>query len=210
MESLKDAEIVERLDGMAAEVRRLRRLAAALVAAMLALIGYAAYSRPRPGRAVVAGSVEIRDKDGRLRGTFGVDRDGLPGLRLYDQRGLEQVALAIPTDDFSALYFQARGSLRVALESSIEGTASFRLVDKDARPRATMSLAQDGTPRIAVDDVAAQVVTASGAAGPAIDLAGPPSDGSIADLAPLAPSPPAHLVKKSPSALLPTSVRLIP
>jgi hypothetical protein len=205
MELQEVAQITQRLDGMAAEVRRLRRLAAALIVAMTVLGGYAALSRPRPGRPVVAGSVEIRDRDGRLRGTFGVDRDGLPGLRLYDHRGSEQVTLAIPSDDASGLYFQDRGSLRVALESSIEGTASFRLVDKDSKDRATMSLAQDGTPRIAVDDVAA-----SNIARPQVDVVGPRPAGSIGAAPAPSPAPPAHLVKKSHGPPLPWAVRAIP
>lgn len=152
MEPAKALPITDRLEGMETEVRRLRILAAVLIAATLALGANAALSRPRPGRTLVASSLEIRDADGRLRGTFGLDYSGLPGVKLYDQRGSEQVTLAIPSDDTSALYFLDRGRPRVMLESSIEGTASFRLVDKDTNDRAVMTLAPDGTPRMAVAD----------------------------------------------------------
>jgi hypothetical protein len=141
-----------RLDAMEIEVRRLRGLAAALVVATLVLGGHAALSRPRPGRPIVAGSVEIRSQDGKLRGTFGVDHDGLPGLKLYDHRGLEQVTLAIPSDDYSALYFMERGGLRLALESSLQGASSIRLVDKHAQVRALVDLAPDGTSQVATFD----------------------------------------------------------
>src|SRR5579871_3720778 len=81
--------------GLEAEVRRLRQLAAVAILAAFALAGYALLTRPRPGRVAVAGGVEIRDDQGRLRGSFGLDRNGLPSVKLYDHRGHEQVALAI-------------------------------------------------------------------------------------------------------------------
>lgn len=211
MEPSKSLPIADRLDGMEAEVRRLRGLAAVLIVATFALGANAALSRPRPGRAIVAGGLEIRDTDGRLRGTFGLDHHGLPGMKLYDQRGLEQVTLAIPSDDASALYFLDRGWPRVALESSIEGTASFRLVDKDLKDRAVMTLAPDGTPRMAVADSpvgAATEATADAADDPtpSVDSVGPPPSPSIGEPAPSSPATPRvpnRVTQVRPTARLP-------
>ncbi|HEY2159626.1 MAG TPA: hypothetical protein VGH33_28640 [Isosphaeraceae bacterium] len=205
MEPAKTLPVADRLDGLETEVRRLRLLAAVLIVATLALGGNAALSRPRPGRTLVAGGLEIRDAEGRLRGTFGLDHYQLPGLKLYDQRGGEQVTLAIPSDDTSALYFFDRGWPRVALESSIEGTASFRLVDKEAKDRAVMTLAPDGTPTMAVADrpeglarESAETATASPA--PPIDLVGPPPLRSIAEPGP-SPQPTAPLTPRVPTRI---------
>jgi hypothetical protein len=152
MELSKVEEMSGRIVGLEAEVRRLRRLVAVPVLATLILGGYAGFSRVRAGRALVVSSVEIRDKDGRLRGSLGLDRYGLPGLRLYDHRGSEQVTLAIPSDDASGLFFSDRGTLRVALESSIEGSASLRLLNTEQKIRASLDLAPDGTSGLVLAD----------------------------------------------------------
>jgi hypothetical protein len=145
MGSSKEEEMSGRISGLESEVRRLRRIVVIPTLAMLLLGGYMLFSRPHQGRPVMVSSLEIRDKEGRLRGSFGLDRDGLPGLRLYDHRGSEQVALAIPSDDTSGLFFSDRGALRVALESSIEGSASLRLLSRERQGRASLALAPDGT-----------------------------------------------------------------
>ncbi len=211
MEPSKSLPIADRLDGMEAQVRRLRGLAAILIVATFALGANAALSRPRPGRMLVAGGLEIRDADGRLRGTFGLDYSGLPGLKLYDQRGLEQVTLAIPSDDTSGLYFSDRGWPRIVLESSIEGTASLRLVDKDAKERAAMTLAPDGTPRLAVadgPDATATEATADAADDPtpSVDSVGPPPSTSIGEALPSSsatPRMPNRMTQVRPTARLP-------
>ena len=133
-----------RIVGVEAEARRLRWLAAGAILAAVTLAGYAVLSGPRPGRMVVAGGLEIRDDQGRLRGSFALDRSGLPAVRLYDHRGHEQVALSIPSDDTSELVFSDRGTPRVTLLSSIEGTTFLKLHDRGANRGAMLSLAPDG------------------------------------------------------------------
>ncbi len=206
MEPAKAQPMADRLDAMETEVRRLRVLAAVLIAATLALGANSVLSRPRAGRTLVASAVEIRDAEGRLRGTFGIDRSGLPGVKLYDQRGSEQVTLAIPSDDTSALCFFDRGWPRVMLESSIEGTASLRLVDKEAKDRAVMALAPDGTPRMAVADrpdgmATESTATAADGTDHPIDFVGPSPSRTAAE--PSATPSPATIL---PTPRLPTRI----
>jgi hypothetical protein len=141
-----------RIVGVEAEVRRLRWLAAGAILAAVTLAGYAVLSRPRPGRLVVAGGLEIRDDEGRLRGSFGLDHSGLPAVRLFDHRGHEQVALSIPSDDTSELVFSDRGTPRVTLFSSIEGTTFLKLHDPVASRGATLNLFPDGKTGLTVVD----------------------------------------------------------
>jgi hypothetical protein len=152
MEPSKVEEMAGRLAGLEAEVRRLRRAAVLPIVMVLAVVGFAAFTRPRAGRPLTVGSVEIRDGEGRLRGTFGVDSVGLPGLKLYDHRGFEQVTLAIPTDDTSALYFAERGSPRLLIESTIHGASTLRFIDTRNRDGAMLALAPDGSTRLALAD----------------------------------------------------------
>jgi hypothetical protein len=152
MELSNVEQMAGRLSGLEAEVRRLRRVAVLPILMALAVAGFAAFTRPRAGRPLTVGSVEIRDREGRLRGAFGVDAVGLPGLKLYDHRGMEQVTLAIPSDDTSALYFAERGRPRVLLESTIHGASILRFVDAQNRDGAMLTLAPDGSTRLALAD----------------------------------------------------------
>ncbi len=150
MDPSKAEQMAARLAGLEAQVRGLRRLLVIPVLMAIVVAGFAAFSRVRPGRTITVGGVEIRDEQGRLRGSFGLDSSGLPGLTLYDQRGLEQIALSIPSDDTSALYFSDRGSPRVILQSSVEGSTSLRFVDVQNQDRAMVALTPDGTSRISL------------------------------------------------------------
>jgi hypothetical protein len=152
MEPSKAEEMAGRVASLEAEVRRLRRVVVVPIVMALAVAGFAAFSRPRAGRPLTVGSVEIRDEEGRLRGAFGVDPVGLPGLRLYDHRGNEQVTLSIPSDDTSALYFADRGAPRVLLESSIQGSTLLRFIGPENRDKAMLSLAPDGSTRLSLAD----------------------------------------------------------
>jgi hypothetical protein len=178
MEPSKVEQMADRIVGLEAEIRRLRRLVVIPILMTLVVAGFAAFTRPRAGRPLSVGSVEIRDEQGRLRGAFGVDRVGLPGLRLYDHRGLEQVSLSIPSDDTSALYFADRGNPRVLLESSIQGSALLRFVGPENRDGAMLSLAPDGSTRLSLADgewearagvLGGPSVTATEPAGPSAD-----------------------------------------
>lgn len=171
MELAKAEQMAGRIAGLEAEVRRLRRLVVIPILMALGVAGLAAAARPRPGQPLVVGSIELRDEQGRLRGSFGLDRCGLPGLRLLDHRGLDQVTLSIPSDDTSALYFFDRGRPRVLLDSSIEGRATLRFLDADDRDRALLTLAPDGTPHISLagGDPAARGASGPGDAAPIDD-----------------------------------------
>ena len=138
-------EVAERLDGLERENRRLRGIAMALLAGALGLGALALFPRERGSRKVETQQLVLRDKEGRLRGSFGVDRDGLPSMKLYDHRGLEQVMLGVQSDDFSVLSLSNRGVTRVLLDSSIDGYTSLRLFDPDQGEKASLVLKPDST-----------------------------------------------------------------
>jgi hypothetical protein len=137
--------VSERLDGLEQENRRLRGLAMALLAGAIGIGAVAIFPRDRGGRKIEAQQLVIRDKEGRLRGSFGIDRDGLPSLKLYDHRGLEQVMLGVQSDDFSLLSLSDHGAMRALLDTSAGGYTSLRLFDPAQAEKAALILKPDST-----------------------------------------------------------------
>jgi hypothetical protein len=137
--------VTERLDGLERENRRLRGILMALLAGAVGLGGLAVFPRERGGRKIETQQLVLRDREGRLRGTFGVDRDGLPSLKLYDHRGLEQVELGVQSDDFAALTLSNRGAPRIMIDTSSLGYSSVRLFDAEQAEKATLVVKPDST-----------------------------------------------------------------
>lgn len=147
-----------RLDGLERENHRLRWISGALLVGVLGLGAMAAFARDRGGRTLEVQRLVLRDKEGRLRGSLGVDGGGLPSLKLYDHRGLEQIALGVHSEDMSSLSFSDHGATRVLLDTSIEGSTSLRLFDSAQREQATLYLKPDNEAGFRIAD-GKQVVT---------------------------------------------------
>src|SRR5947209_3129688 len=113
--------VIGRLDGLERENRRLRWIAGGLLVGVVVLGAVAIFGPDRARRTLVAERLVIRDREGRVRASFGLDASGLPGLKIFDRRGLEQIELGIPSEDMSMLSFSDRGSNRFLLDTSIEG-----------------------------------------------------------------------------------------
>jgi hypothetical protein len=144
MSTLTVEAVAERIDGLVRQNHRLQWIVAAL---FLASVAVAAEMRrvmsPRAG-VIEAKQLVIRDKEGRLRGVFGLDATEQPGLKMYDGRGLEQVALGIPYNDTSNLTFFDKGQTRLILDSSADGGSAFRLYDKEQQSTSTLFMWPDG------------------------------------------------------------------
>lgn len=132
--------VTERLDGLERENRRLRRIATFLLAGLLGVGALAAATCGRRGRTIEAQNLVLRDREGRLRGSFGVDRSGLPSLKIFDHRGQEQITLGAESEDFATLTLCDRGAPRMLLSTSIEGTTSVRLLDGSQDEKASLFL----------------------------------------------------------------------
>jgi hypothetical protein len=139
-----------RLDGLERENRRLRWIAGGLLVALLAMGASAILGRERGGRTLDVQRLVIRDKEGRVRGSFGVDHVGLPTLKILDKRGNEQIELGVPSEDTSSLAFYDRGVARMLLDSSIEGTTSLRLFDQDQMMQSAVVIKPDGAAQFSV------------------------------------------------------------
>jgi hypothetical protein len=136
--------VAERLDGLERQNHRMLWIVAGL---FLTSVVIAAEMRrtmsPRPG-VVEAKQVVIRDKEGRLRGVFGLDATEQPGLKMFDGNGREQVALEIPCENSSTLAFFDRGETRLLLDSSADGSSALRLYDKEQQSSSSLFMWPDG------------------------------------------------------------------
>lgn len=135
--------LTERLDGLERENRRLRWIATAMMAGALSLGAVAIFQRDRGAKKLETQQLVLRDREGRLRGSFGVDPSGLPSLKIYDHRGLEQVMLGVQSDDFSMLSLSNRGNTRILLDTSVDGYTSVRLFDPAQTEKASLVIKPD-------------------------------------------------------------------
>jgi hypothetical protein len=139
-----------RLDGLERENRTLRWIAGGLLVALLAAGALAMLSRDRGGRTLEAQKLVIRDKEGRIRGSFGVDHIGLPALKILDKRGNEQIELGVPSEDTSSLAFYDRGAARILLDTSIEGTTNLRIFDQAQMMQSAVVVKPDGAAELTI------------------------------------------------------------
>jgi hypothetical protein len=133
-----------RLDGLERENKRLRWIAGGLLAGLFVVGASGILGRDRGGRTLEAQKLVIRDKEGRVRGSFGVDHMGMPGLKILDRRGNEQIELGVPSEDTSSLAFYDRGTPRILLDTSIEGSTTLRLFDQSQMLRSAVLIKPDG------------------------------------------------------------------
>ena len=172
-ELLRDFEVL--IDDRLSQERRRRRGAermgrialglAALALLLAGVMAYSLYGRGRPG--VNAGIVSARelhllDGAGRVRGSWGVLRDGTTRLSMLDERGTERMRLTLLNSGAQGITLaDAQGEGRVVL--SLEGTEGSRLTfaDRAGRPRTLLGLSSqdagtlifadaEGTPRAAM------------------------------------------------------------
>jgi hypothetical protein len=139
-----------RLDGLERENRTLRWIAGGLLAGLFAVGAASILSRDRGGRTLDVQKLVIRDKEGRVRGSFGVDNVGLPALKIFDRRGNEQIDFGVPSEDASSLAFYDRGTPRVLLDTSIEGTTALRLFDQEQMMQSAVVIKPDGAAELTV------------------------------------------------------------
>jgi hypothetical protein len=144
--------VAERLDGLERENRRLRWVAAGMFIAAAVLATETHLSKgPRTRGVHEVEKVVIRDKEGRLRASFGLDESGMPGLKMYDSRGLEQIVLGTPSDMNSTLAFFDKGQNRLTLDSSIDGSSALRFFDKGEKSSSVLFMGPDGSTGLTFD-----------------------------------------------------------
>ncbi|HZM27737.1 MAG TPA: hypothetical protein VFB89_10295, partial [Gemmatimonadales bacterium] len=127
------AELVRRLQRVEHEYHRLRRANRVLLVG-LAVLGAASVVtvavRPAVRDVVEARSFALRDNKGRVRGFFGIAKDGSPQFVLQDDSGAARLRLTVLGD----------------------GSPGVALIDAKGRTRAVLGLLPDETITLAFAD----------------------------------------------------------
>ena len=90
-------------------------------------------------------SLALYDADGRVRGVFGVERDGAPVVRLSDATGQDRLDARLSGEDMHLVVGDSRQ--RHVLIASVAGTPLLSLAD-GGRRRAQLHLGDDGEPSL--------------------------------------------------------------
>jgi hypothetical protein len=102
-----------------------------------------------PPQTVEAQQILLVDAKGHTRGAFGLNKDGDPGLSLYDHQGKLRTALEI--DDAEGLRFKLfdiSGALRLSLMINSDQVPAVRLFDAQNRLRALFGVDPGGEPAL--------------------------------------------------------------
>jgi len=142
--------IVRRVEGLEQEVRRWRRIAAALglTAVVVATLGAAA-----PRRVLEAQKFLIKDASGRVRAELGPsDSDKEIALRFRDAGGSQRITLGLQDDTSLLVLGDKSGRPRAGLVTLAQGAPAFTLYDTSGRPRVELGLVREGEPHVSLMD----------------------------------------------------------
>ncbi len=93
-----------------------------------------------PQRTIAAQDILLVDAKGNTRGAFRLNKDGDPGLALYDHDGKLRTTLQMSNDD--GLGFKL--SQRISLTINADAIPALRLFDSQGHPRALLGVDPDG------------------------------------------------------------------
>ena len=118
------------------------------------VMGQAGAKQQAPATKVVeAEKFVLRDKDGRQRGSWGVDPDGSTALSLRDKDGKERGIWVVSPEWGTALILcDPDGKLRGDWTVRPDGSTRLSLRDKDGRQRGGWAMLPDGTASLSIYD----------------------------------------------------------
>lgn len=160
--------VLTRLERLERANRRLALSGLVLLCVLMGLAGLGA--AVPPSQSVEAELFVIKDRDGRVHGSFGItDPSGAPSLVLYDPEANANVVLNLGPDHEPGLWLYNKDRLRGAL--AVRGDRSLlELFDKENHPRLVLGVYQDSKPGVELYDARQTLRAAIGRT--ALDLKG--------------------------------------
>jgi hypothetical protein len=156
-----EGRIVNRLEQLERDNRRLRRYATTMlvVVAMVlglgsALIWYSVRAGlPGSPLTVSARQFVLRDSEGNVRGAWGLDEDGSVRLALSDAGERQRVRLSLLQDGSAGLSFADSADRKLAVLGLLpDHTTNLALTDPAGIPRAVLGVAPDGSSNLVFAD----------------------------------------------------------
>ncbi|MDF3052918.1 MAG: hypothetical protein K0S19_1023 [Geminicoccaceae bacterium] len=156
-----EGRIVNRLEQLERDSRRLRRYTTIMlvVVAMVlglgaALIWYSVRSGlPGSPLSVSAQQFVLRDNDGTTRGAWGLGEDGAVRLVLNDGEGRQRVRLSLLRDGSAGLSFADSADRKLAVFGLLpDYTTNLALTDPAGIPRAVLGVSPNGSSNLVFAD----------------------------------------------------------
>jgi hypothetical protein len=148
----------ERLAQVERQLRWLKRLGALglAVGAVVVLVGQA---KDEELPALVARSLEIKDRQGRVRIRVRPGPSNQADLEMLDGRGLRRCFLTVREDGSAGIAFVDEDSgVRLQLFVTRSGEPSLMLDDANGKRRTLMELSKDGAPNFSMPDAKGKVI----------------------------------------------------
>ncbi len=159
MDEPTSSTLIERLDRLERENRRLK-IAGAILLLVVAAGGAMGQVLPKAVPKVVeAERFVLRDTKGKILATLGAEASGLLALVLYDQNGKARAVLGVVADGRPVLsLLDQNGKDRAGLGLLPDGVPTLSLLDQNGKDRATLAVKADGTPALGLFDRDGKVI----------------------------------------------------
>jgi hypothetical protein len=154
--------LLERLDRIERENRRLRRFGNMMFVGLALVLGATAAVFWYSGRFGLAGGVPenltahqftIRDEQGTTRGTWGLAEDGTIRFQLSDLRGTPRVRLSLLGDGSAGLSFSDTSDKKLVVIGALpDQSTSFVMSDHSGVPRAVLGMSSNGSSNLVFAD----------------------------------------------------------
>jgi hypothetical protein len=156
-----EGRIVNRLDQLERDNRRLRRYVTAMLVVIAMVLGLGAsliwYSSrsglPGSPQTVAARQFVLRDANGKVRGALGLGDDGAVRLVLSDPNERQRVRLSLLEDGSAGLSFADSSDRKLAVFGLLpDYTTNLALTDPAGIPRAVLGVSPDGSSNLVFAD----------------------------------------------------------
>jgi hypothetical protein len=152
--------LIERMEQIERENRRLRRFGTTMLVGMAVVIGvtlavflYSGSFGAGVAQNVTARQFTIRDAKGTSRGTWGVTEDGTVRFLLSDPSGRPRVRLSLLADGSSGLSFADSADRKLVVVGALpDQSTSFVMSDHQGVPRVVLGMSSNGSANVVFAD----------------------------------------------------------
>lgn len=153
--------LMQRMDRLERENRRLKRYSGMMVVACAILLGLSGamvffsgrFSLPGAGQVVAARQFVLQGDGGATRGAWGIDKDGAVRLSLSDAQGRQRVRVSLLQDGSAGISLSDSADRKLAVFGVLpDQNTTLALTDRSGTPRAVLGVSSDGSSNLVFAD----------------------------------------------------------